>query len=54
MRLADFIEINPRVALQRGGEYLCVMMEDVAPDRCSRGDGVSAKGRGCRKWLGAD
>lgn len=33
MRLADFVEINPRQRIERGTEYPCVMMDDVTPGR---------------------
>jgi type I restriction enzyme S subunit len=33
VRLTDFVEINPRVDLEKSEEYPCVMMEDIIPGR---------------------
>src|SRR3990172_11720906 len=31
--LSEFVDINPSLVLTKGGEYSCVMMEDITPGR---------------------
>jgi len=54
MLFSEFVEINPRVPIERDGVYPCVMMDEVKPGRKSVSGKISKTFRGGAKFAKND